>query len=87
MIKNIIYKLKIKFNKLLDIATLKQTNKILQNEVNKLRKNQIPLIDMKNRYLSDLRIKNLKLARLEKENERLKKENEELKERQNYAII
>ena len=45
------------------------------------------LIDMKNRYLADLRCKNLKLARLEKENERLKKENEELKERQKYAII
>lgn len=87
MIKNVICKLKIKFNKLLDIATLKETNKILQNEVNELRKNQLPLIDMKNRYLADLRVKNLKLARLEKENERLKKENEELKERQNCVII
>lgn len=87
MIKNVICKIKIKFDKLLDFATLKQTNKILQNEVNDLRKNYKPLIDMKNRYLSDLRCKNLKLARLEKENERLKKENEELKERQNCVII
>lgn len=73
MIKNVIYKLKVKIDKLIDIATLKQTNKILQNEINELRKNYLPLIDMKNRYLSDLRLKNLKLARLEKENERLKK--------------
>lgn len=73
MVKNVIYKLKVKIDKLIDIATLKQTNKILQNEINELRKNQTPLIDMKNRYLSDLRIKNLKIARLEKEIESLKK--------------
>lgn len=73
MVKNVIYKLKIKIDKIIDIATLKQSNKILQNEVNELRKKELPLIDMKNRYLSDLRIKNLKIARLEKENERLKK--------------
>lgn len=87
MIKNVIYKLKIKIDKIIDIATYKQQIKLLNNEIENLRKNQIPLIDMKNRYLADLRIKNLKLARLEKENERLKKENEELKERQNCVII
>ena len=73
MVKNVIYKLKIKIDKIIDIATLKQSNKILQNEVNELRKKELPLIDMKNRYLSDLRIKNLKIARLEKEIESLKK--------------
>ena len=50
MVKNVIYKLKIKINKIIDIATLKQSNKILQNEVNELRKKELPLIDMKNRY-------------------------------------
>lgn len=73
MVKNVIYKLKIKIDKIINIATLKQSNKILQNEVNELRKKELPLIDMKNRYLSDLRIKNLKIARLEKEIESLKK--------------
>ena len=73
MVKNVIYKLKIKIDKIIDIATLKQSNKILQNEVNELRKKELPLIDMKNRYLSDLRIKNLKIARLEKEIESLKR--------------
>ena len=73
MVKNVIYKLKIKIDKIIDIATLKQSNKILQNEVNELRKKELPLIDMKNRYLSDLRVKNLKIARLEKEIESLKK--------------
>ena len=87
MIKNIIYKLKIKIDKIIDIATYKQQIKLLNNEIERLRKNQKPLIDLKNRYLADLRTKNLKLARLEKENERLKKENEELKERQNCVII
>ena len=62
MVKNVIYKLKIKIDKIIDIATLKQSNKILQNEVNELRKKELPLIDMKNRYLSDLRIKNLKIV-------------------------
>lgn len=73
MVKNVIYKLKDKIDKIIDITTLKQSNKILQNEVNELRKKELPLIDMKNRYLSDLRIKNLKISRLEKEIESLKK--------------
>ena len=41
-------------------------NKLLKKQVEELKRNQIPLIDLKNKYLSELRVKNLELARLKK---------------------
>lgn len=64
--KNIWIKIKEKFNKLLDIAISKEENKLLKKQVEELKRNQIPLIDLKNKYLSELRVKNLELARLKK---------------------
>ena len=64
--KNIWIKIKEKFNKILDIAISKEENKLLKKQVEELKRNQIPLIDLKNKYLSELRVKNLELARLKK---------------------
>ena len=58
--------MKEKFNKILDIAISKEENKLLKKQVEELKRNQIPLIDLKNKYLSELRVKNLELARLKK---------------------
>lgn len=65
-IKNIFNPIKENFNKILDIAVLKEENKLLKKQVKELKRNQIPLIDLKNKYLSELRVKNLELARLKK---------------------
>lgn len=65
-IKNIFNSIKENFNKILDIAVLKEENKLLKKQVKELKRNQIPLIDLKNKYLSELRVKNLELARLKK---------------------
>ena len=54
------------FKKILDFKKLKEENKLLREKIEELEKSRIPLIDLKNKYLSDLRCKNL-------ENERLKK--------------
>ena len=58
--------MKEQFNKILDIAISKEENKLLKKQVEELKRNQIPLIDLKNKYLSELRVKNLELARLKK---------------------
>lgn len=62
-------KIKEKFNKMLDIATLKAENKLLKQQLEDEKKKNQPLIDLKNKYLADLRIKNLELARLKKKTE------------------
>ena len=59
-------KLKEKFNKILDLATLKQENKILKEHLNDEKKKQQPLIDLKNKYLAELRAKNMEIGRLKK---------------------
>lgn len=74
--KNIWIKIKEKFNKILDIAISKEENKLLKKQVEELKRNQIPLIDLKNKYLSELRVKNLELARLKKKVEILEVKNE-----------
>lgn len=61
------------FKKILNFKKLKEENKLLREKIEELEKSRIPLIDLKNKYLSDLRCKNL-------ENGRLKKQIEELKE-------
>lgn len=74
--KNIWINIKEKFNKILDIAISKEENKLLKKQVEELKRNQIPLIDLKNKYLSELRVKNLELARLKKKVEILEVKNE-----------
>ena len=52
--------------KILDFKKLKEENKLLRKKVKELEKYRQPLIDLKNKYLSDLRCKNLELGRLKK---------------------
>lgn len=59
-------KIKEKFNKLLDVIVYKEQIKYLQKKVKELEEERKPLIDLKNKYLSDLRCKNLEIGRLKK---------------------
>lgn len=61
-----INKIKEKFNKLLDIATLKTENKLLRDQLEDEKKKNQPLIDLKNKYLAELRTKNMIIGRLKK---------------------
>lgn len=54
------------FDKLLDKAALKEENKILKQQLEEEKNKNKPLIDLKNKYLSELRVKNLELGRLKK---------------------
>ena len=51
---------------LLDKSLLKEENKTLKKKIKDLEDERQPLIDLKNKYLSDLRVKNLELGRLKK---------------------
>ena len=59
-------KIKERFNKILDIAVLRQENKILKQQLEEEKKKNQPLINLKNKYLAELRAKNLELGRLKK---------------------
>ena len=59
-------KIKEKFNESLDLIVYKEQIKYLQKKVKELEEERKPLIDLKNKYLSDLRCKNLKIGRLKK---------------------
>ena len=61
-----LYKIKEKFNESLDLIVYKEQIKYLQKKVKELEEERKPLIDLKNKYLSDLRCKNLKIGRLKK---------------------
>ena len=61
-----LYKIKEKFNELLDVISYKEQIKYLQKKVKELEEERKPLIDLKNKYLSDLRCKNLEIGRLKK---------------------
>ena len=61
-----LYKIKEKFNDLLDVILYKKQIKYLQKKVKELEEERKPLIDLKNKYLSDLRCKNLEIGRLKK---------------------
>ena len=61
-----LYKIKEKFNELLDVILYKKQIKYLQKKVKELEEERKPLIDLKNKYLSDLRCKNLEIGRLKK---------------------
>ena len=58
--------IKNKFNKLIDLATLKAENKLLKDRVKELEKQHQPLIDLKNKYLSELRVTKMQLAKYKK---------------------
>ena len=62
-----LYKIKEKFNKSIDVILYKEQIKYLQNKVKELEEERKPLIDLKNKYLTNLRCKNLEIERLKKE--------------------
>ena len=59
-------KIKEKFNESLDLIVYKEQIKYLQKKLKELEEERKPLIDLKNKYLSDLRCKNLEIGRLKK---------------------
>ena len=69
--KKLYNKIKEKFNELLDVILYKKQIKYLQKKVKELEEERKPLIDLKNKYLSDLRCKNLEIGRLKKRVEEL----------------
>ena len=66
-----LYKIKEKFNESRDLIVYKEQIKYLQKKVKELEDERKPLIDLKNKYLSDLRCKNLEIGRLKKRVEEL----------------
>lgn len=65
-------KIKEKFNNLLDVIVYKEQINLLKKKVKELEEERKPLIDLKNKYLSDLRSKNLEIGRLKKKVEEMK---------------
>lgn len=59
-------KIKEKFNNLLDVIVYKEQINLLKKKVKELEEERKPLIDLKNKYLSELRGKNLEIGRLKK---------------------
>lgn len=62
--------MKEKISNLLDVTIYKRQVKDLEKKVKKLELERIKLIDLKNKYLSDLRSKNLELGKLKKKMEK-----------------
>ena len=60
-------------NIVLDVVTYKDRIRLLEKKIKKLEKERQPLIDLKNKYLSELRVKNMEIGRLRK-NERINRE-------------
>ena len=61
-----LYKIKEKFNESRDLIVYKEQIKYLQKKVKELEEERKPLIDLKNKYLTDFRCKNLEIGRLKK---------------------
>ena len=59
-------KIKEKYNKFLEIIYYKEQIKLLQKKVKELEAERKPLIDLCNKRLSDLRVKNMEIGRLRK---------------------
>lgn len=59
-----LYKIKEKFNESRDLIVYKEQIKYLQKKIKELEEERKPLIDLKNKYLSNLRCKNLEIGRL-----------------------
>ncbi len=64
-------KIKEKLNNILDVIVYKEQINLLKKKVKELEEEKKPLIDLKNKYLSDLRVKNLEVGRLKKRIEKL----------------
>ena len=77
-IRNIFNSIKEFFNKLLDVATLKAENKLLTQQLEDEKKKHQPLIDLKNRYLAELRVTKMQLAKYKKKAENLEVELEKI---------
>ena len=60
-------------NRVLDVATYKDRIRLLEKKVKELEKERQPLIDLKNKYLGEIRVKNMEIGRLRK-NERFNRE-------------
>lgn len=60
-------KLKEIFNKIFDYSILKNENKELKRLLEEEKNKNKPLIDLKNKYLSELRCKNLEIGKLKKQ--------------------
>ena len=59
-------KIKEKFNESLELKVYKEQIKYLQKKVKELEEERKPLIDLKNKYLRNIRCKNLEIGRLKK---------------------
>ena len=59
-------KIKEKFNESRDVIIYKEQIKYLQKKVKELEEERKPLIDLKNKYLRNIRCKNLEIGRLKK---------------------
>lgn len=59
-------KIKEKFNRVLDVIVYKQEIKLLKEQLEEEKRKNQPLIDLKNKYLAELRAKNLEVGRLKK---------------------
>ena len=59
-------KIKEKFNESRDVIIFKEQIKYLQKKVKELEEERKPLIDLKNKYLRNIRCKNLEIGRLKK---------------------
>ena len=53
-------------NRVLDVITYKDRIRLLEKKVKELEKERQPLIDLKNKYLSEIRVKNMEIGRLKK---------------------
>lgn len=60
-------------NRVFDVVTYKDRIRLLEKKIKELEKERQPLIDLKNKYLSELRVKNMEIGRLRK-NERVNRE-------------
>lgn len=81
--KNIFYKVKEFFNKLLDGATLMAENKYLRKELDESKAKEKPYIDKIQLLKSDLRVMKILNTKLENKAKKLESENIELKKKQN----
>ena len=75
-IKNIFNSIKKFFSKLLDVATLKSENKLLQQQLKEEKKKNQPSIDLANKYKSENRILKIQNTKLKKKVEILEVKNE-----------
>ena len=59
-------------NRVLDVVTYKDRIRLLEKKIKELEKERQPLIDLKNKYLTEIRVKNMEIGRLNKKVDELK---------------